>query len=176
MSSLERWRWVPGHRGDHSVSSLGRVRTYLISGIASSHLGRRRQRPKICKGTVTKGYRKIYLQGHCVKVAVLVLLAFVGPRPLKPTRHEACHGDGDRSNDHLSNLRWGTRQSNSDDRIRHGTVPRPKNSKLNEAQVRGIRRRHARGETYKQLALRYGFTDATSMSAIVRGKCYAWVK
>lgn len=46
-----------------------------------------------------------------------VLLAFVGPRP---DGMEACHGDGDCTNDSADNLRWDTHSSNMYDRKRHG--------------------------------------------------------
>jgi hypothetical protein len=49
----------------------------------------------------------------------LVLEAFVGPRP---AGHEAAHGDGDKTNNALANLRWATPKENAADRYRHGTV------------------------------------------------------
>lgn len=48
----------------------------------------------------------------------LVLLAFVGP---PPDGMEACHNDGNRWNNHLTNLRWDTRKSNHADQFKHGT-------------------------------------------------------
>ncbi len=51
------------------------------------------------------------------KVHILVLEAFVGPRPLGL---EGCHDDGDPANNRLTNLRWDTPSSNAVDRVRHG--------------------------------------------------------
>lgn len=51
-------------------------------------------------------------------VHVLVLDAFVGPRP---KGMEACHNDGDGTNNKLSNLRWDTHKANIQDSISHGT-------------------------------------------------------
>ena len=51
-------------------------------------------------------------------VHILVLCAFLGPRPVGLL---ACHGDGDTSNNALSNLRWDTHANNVLDRRRHGT-------------------------------------------------------
>jgi len=51
----------------------------------------------------------------------LVLATFVGPCP---EGHVAYHGDGDRSNNDLANLRWDTPQANADDTLRHGTRAR----------------------------------------------------
>ena len=56
-----------------------------------------------------------------VGVHILVLLAFVGPRP---DGLECRHLDGDPANNHPSNLRWGTSKDNADDRRRHGTQTR----------------------------------------------------
>lgn len=47
----------------------------------------------------------------------LVLTAFVGPRP---ATLEGCHRDGNRANNTLVNLYWGTRSDNQRDRVRHG--------------------------------------------------------
>lgn len=47
----------------------------------------------------------------------LVARAYIGRRPT-PT-HEVLHGDGDVSNNHVSNLRYGTRSENALDRERH---------------------------------------------------------
>jgi hypothetical protein len=50
------------------------------------------------------------------------MLAFVGPRPAPDI--EVLHGDGNGSNNRLSNLRYGTVQENAEDRELHGTVCR----------------------------------------------------
>lgn len=52
----------------------------------------------------------------------LVLEAFVGPRP---PGMEACHADGNKTNNALSNLRWDTKRANELDAIRLGTRPDP---------------------------------------------------
>jgi hypothetical protein len=48
---------------------------------------------------------------------ILVLEAFVGPRP---AGMEGCHWDDDPTNNHLSNLRWDTRSANARDAVRNG--------------------------------------------------------
>lgn len=54
------------------------------------------------------------------RCAVLVLEAFVGPRP---AGMKACHDNkGIRSDDHLRFLRWGTATENMADMRKHGTV------------------------------------------------------
>jgi hypothetical protein len=53
-------------------------------------------------------------------VARLVLGGFVGPCP---PGQEACHENGDRSDNRLTNLRWDTPSNNNLDKHRHGTMP-----------------------------------------------------
>jgi hypothetical protein len=69
-----------------------------------------------------KGYLQVYLSmgnGTHIRRRVhqLVLDAFVGPCPIG---FEACHADGVRRNNALSNLRWDTPENNWLDRKRHG--------------------------------------------------------
>lgn len=116
MSTYEVWRPIPGYTG-YEVSTLGRVR------------GRDRMvraRPgyeRFVKGTVHvgavdgNGYRQVNLAGKTVRVHLLVLLAFSGPRP---DGLEACHNNGDPLDNRLANLRWDTRLENMRDVVRHG--------------------------------------------------------
>lgn len=62
----------------------------------------------------TDGYMLVSLmhddgRKRTVRVHTVVLLAWIGPRPLA---HEGCHVDGDRHNNAASNLRWATRETN----------------------------------------------------------------
>ena len=76
-------------------------------------------------------------------VAPLILSAFVSQRP---QGQQVCHGVKGSMNDSLDNLCWGTTQKNhGDDKLRDGTLMRGQrncNVKLNELQVRIIRRSH----------------------------------
>jgi hypothetical protein len=102
------------------------------------------------------------------KIHRLVLESFVGPCP---EGHVACHGDGDRSNNDLSNLRWDTPQANADDTLRHGTRAmgsRCGAAKLTEDEVREIRRRRTEGVTMSELARRYGVTRENVLAIIHR--------
>lgn len=57
-----------------------------------------------------------------VAVHRLVALAFLPPRPTK--EHQIRHLDGNRTNNHASNLAWGTVAENAADRDMHGTTAR----------------------------------------------------
>jgi hypothetical protein len=96
------------------------------------------------------------------RVHRLVLETFVGPCP---DGMEALHEDDDPTNNHISNLRWGTRQQNREDMIRNRRLP----TKLSVAQVREIRKSRQDGETLASIARRYGVSKST-VSEIARYK------
>jgi len=91
----------------------------------------------------TYGYHVVNLyhdgERHAQYVHRLVLLTFDRPSE----EGEMCrHLDGDPSNNHIDNLKWGTSKENQLDRVRHGTDCRGSdhyNAKLTEDQVFEIR-------------------------------------
>ena len=114
--------WLPiEHFPGYEVSSLGRVRSYYGSG----GRGELREDFRLLKPSASKD--KLYLRVTLLqdgkskpyRIHTLVLTTFVGPKPTP--QHVGCHGDGDHTRNHLSNLRWGTAQDNADDRKKHGT-------------------------------------------------------
>jgi len=117
----ERWLPVVGYERLYEVSDLGRIRS--LDRVTRTNQFRVGKVLACSIDRASTGYRyaRLSKDGVCVKVNihVLVLTAFVGPRP--SPRHEACHDDGDRTNAALSNLRWDTPEANHADRIRHGT-------------------------------------------------------
>jgi hypothetical protein len=87
-----------------------------------SEYGHLRRKGKVRKPYLqADGYLVYCLMGHKTrKVHQLVLEAFVGP---KPEGGVCRHLDGNRTNNHITNLRWGTRSENSKDRWDHGRGP-----------------------------------------------------
>ena len=87
----------------------------------------------------------------------LVLEAFVGPCP---EDMEACHNDGNMSNNSISNLRWDTRKNNRQDALRSGTFPvgtDHANCGLRPQDVRMIIYMYRTGEfTQREIAEVYG--------------------
>lgn len=100
----------------------------------------------------------------------LVLEMFVGPCP---AGHIACHRNGDRLNNALTNLYWGTHQTISDDAVRHGTKARGErlHSKLTEAEVVQIRRLRTEGQSMRVIADRFEVSES-NVRAIVRGRTW----
>lgn len=120
-SATENWKPVVGFEGLYEVSDQGRVRSLDHSTTGKD--GRtRRYKGRVLVGSVdSSGRIQVVLskegKGHYRRVHRLVLEAFVGPCP---PGYEGCHWDDDRSNNHLSNLRWDTSSANSMDLVRNG--------------------------------------------------------
>lgn len=118
---IERWAPIPGYDGMYEASTLGRIRSYN-----TSHPGIRASEPRLLKQRLNaRGYYWVPLREpdttrHSRPTHCLVLEAFAGPRP---PEHEACHGDGSRTNNRLDNLRWDSRTANMLDKHIHGRWP-----------------------------------------------------
>jgi len=160
--AAEVWADVPGFDGLYQVSSLGVVRS-LPRSTATGVLGGRILKPHAERN----GYLRIALSrgGETTRYSVhrLVLLAFAG-YPAEGL--EARHLDGNRKNNHLSNLAWGSRSENAHDRVRHGTNSnntgeRHPNSRLTDGQSIAIRRQRARGASLAELSAAFGVSKPT---------------
>ena len=157
----EEWRPIQGWPG-YEVSSLGRVRSFKWAS--------RRRRgweinidrgSRLLKPCVRNGYPSVLLcdveRGRSWKsVHVLVLEAFVGPRP---EGKQGAHGDGDRERNHLSNLRWASPSENNADKLKHGTHQCGEaigTAKLTRRTVASIRSARDAGARVRHLAKKYG--------------------
>lgn len=117
----ERWLPAKGYEGFYEVSNYGRVKS-LERVVPHARWGQRRLSGRILKDCANgTGHRFVSLWKDKTRskkyVHRLVLEAFVGDAP---EGHEACHIDDLPANNHLSNLRWGTRSDNLLDRTRNG--------------------------------------------------------
>lgn len=150
----EDWAVVPSQK-KYSVSSNGLVRFDAKSNIRTPQLS-------------ATGYAFItFASGPAGKpvfwpVHKLVMEAFAGP---KPDGAQICHADGNRLNNRLSNLRYGTAKDNAADRDWHGMTRRGVtngNAKLrDQAFIDEIRSRYARGGvTQYELADEFGVSQA----------------
>lgn len=118
----------------------------------------------------------------CVYVHILVLEAFIGPRP--SPKSYALHQDGSRDNNHIDNLRWGSQKENVSDSKQHGTFsPPPRTqakgeqngqSKLKEVDIPEIRNLFASGITQREIAELFGVKPAT-ISSIIRKGSWSWL-
>lgn len=171
VEAVENWKPIPGYPR-YEASSIGRVRTSF------DRLGRQLAEPRILAQSKTKkGYLRVALTNadgerhHFVQR--LVLTAFVGPR--NPGQ-EACHNNGDRSDNRAENLRWDTRKNNHADKAKHGTDQigsRHPRSLLTEFEVAAIAT-HKGWLTGTHLAEVYGVTP-DCISRIQTGRAWKHV-
>lgn len=179
LDAAERWMQVPGRDGIYEVSNCGRVRSRERT--VRYRDGRRRRYPGELVATnpdKVDGYVRVSLrcmgkQEKCY-LHTLVLTAFIGPAA---EGEECCHRDGDRANNRLDNLRWGTPKENAADKLKHGTQPRGEqapNAVLTEAIVRKIRDEVSKGQSKRSTARRLGVRYGTLM-AVVSGRTWTHV-
>lgn len=158
---MSEWRTVPGWER-YYVSNEGGVfdainRTMLQIGDY--------QRVVLYKSRVRSGRK--------VSPGRLVLEAFVGPCP---EGMECCHWDDNRLNNHISNVRWGTRGDNITDAYRNGRGDKSgeKNgcavmTEANVLEAIELRKTDVKAWPYYRLGERYG-VSAQAVFAAVKGK------
>lgn len=108
----------------------------------------------------------------------IILQSFVGPCP---DNMEACHYNGIKDDNRLSNLRWDTKIGNREDGRRLGEIARGEqrfNSKITESDARYLKDRFAsRPVPTKEVAAeskRMGVATQTAL-AIIYGRSWVWL-
>lgn len=170
--SATLWRTVPGYPA-YEVSVDGIVRR--CQGFRC-----RRAHRVLVPFIRPNGYAQVilYRDGRRQRFGVhqLVALAFLGPKP--SSLHQVAHLDGQRLNNHVSNLAWLLPIENDAHKDLHGTRLRGSqihSAKLVEAQVLLIRQALAVGIRQCALAQTYGVSDST-VSLIARAKTWRHVQ
>lgn len=133
---------------------------------------------KLRPGLASNGYLTVCLSGRSQDGKVirrtfclhkLMLDGFVGTQK----KGTVCrHLDGNKLNNNLDNLIWGTYQENTEDSRLHGTLvlgEKAVNGKLTKSKVLEIRRRYAAGGIYQyQLAKEYKIHQVTVSEIVTR--------
>lgn len=174
---MTEWRAVLGYEGLYEVSDTGEIRSvphfsvinrpgYSGRWFPARVLNQRIRRRYLSVGLFRAGHKKSW------SVHTLVCDAFHGPR--RPGM-EVRHLDGDRRNNAASNLRWGTKQENEDDKLRH--CRRPLGAALNR-KVLTIEKVHAilamEGRaTLKEISREVGCGLATAHH-VLTGRTWGW--
>ena len=167
-----KWIDVPGWESRYQVSEHGFVRSKdMVVNAKGSKTAVRRGR-MLTLVRKNNGYLCVTLTNGVdrpqIAIHRLVARAFIGECPIGL---HVLHGDGNKSNNHHLNLRYGTPADNHDDTLSHGnrlmgdTHPL---SKLKENDVRYIRESELLGT---ELALKFNVSSA-HISAIRRNR--AW--
>jgi hypothetical protein len=182
---MREWRDVVGYEGFYEVSDDGQVRS-ITRTFMRPHAKAKRSVLYTYRGALMKhwinhvgGVPMVTLNANTRKLSIavhrLVLMAFVGPCP---DGMEACHYDGNPTNNHLSNLRWDTALANQEDKRRHGRMSlgeRNSFAKLTNEQVRLIKVRIRAGEKLRRIADDYSVTPE-AIGLIKAGKNWAWLE
>ena len=175
--STEVWKDIPNYEGSYQVSDMGRVRS--VDRIVTDKDGRvRKFKGRVLKlGVNISGYEYLTLSngGRCNAKTVhrLVLGTF---KPHVNMEHlEVNHMDGNKLNNHLTNLEWVTRLDNM--LHAHGTGlinikgERNPNAKFSKVDILEILERLDTGESQRDIALDYA-VGCTTISNINAG--YTW--
>ena len=119
--TVEQWRPVVGYEGLYEVSDQGQIKR--VEGRVWNRRGFwiTRKEGVLRPGTDSDGYLIVGLCKGGVrktkKIHQQVLLAFVGSCP---SGHQTRHLNGERKDNRLVNLSWGTHAENMADIERHG--------------------------------------------------------
>lgn len=125
----EIWEEVKGYEGLYEVSNFGRVRSLdrVIPQMYHGKIFDRKMKGKMLNPVTTHdGYLTVHLsnKGHkIVKVHRLVAIAFIPNTELKETVN---HKDGNKKNNHVSNLEWCSRDENFSHAYNTGLLKWPK--------------------------------------------------
>lgn len=166
----EIWKAVVGFEGRYEISDRGRVRS-LDRVVSFSYRGKivhQKRSGQILKSFAQKSghlHLKLGQDSGQQYVHILVLKAFVGPRPAGLV---GCHNDGKTDNNTPRNLRWDTQLSNIADQEKHGTRLRGSSkieSRLNEDKVREIKRLRGR-ISQAAIAKKFGVGKSTVQAAL----------
>lgn len=154
--TTERWAAIPGFE-PYQASSHGRIRG--DNGILATTINPRTGRE--CVTLWNSGSPKT------LTVHRMVLMAH---EPTDDTSLEVCHRNGDKTDNRLANLRWGTRSENQQEKVRHGSRGGPQ--KLTAQRAQEIKNARKTGLTQQAVADRFGISRPL-VSLIENGKVWA---
>jgi hypothetical protein len=164
------WRPVPGWVGLYEVSDAGEVRSLPRHG---------------CKGRMLRfgrshnGYPTVTFSAdgrrHTRTLHRVVAEVFLGPLP---RGMQTLHIDGDKNNNAVANLRYGTQSENERDKVRHGTqynaikthCPRdheytPENTRIDKKGSRSCKTCHRERNQRARLAARQAAAQPERLAA-----------
>jgi hypothetical protein len=161
--AMENWLQVVGFEGLYEVSDLGRVRSVPRLDVNKVPRGGIFMKLRECPvhHYITVKLTKNGKSKLC-KVHRLVLEAFRRPSKVGEI---SLHGDDVKSNNSLTNLRWGTSKENKKDAALNGRIARGENNggggKLTENKVRQIRALISKGIKPTKIAERMNVSACT---------------
>ena len=156
----EIWNPIIGHELYYAVSNHGRVKR--IADGEGTRAGK-----ILNPSPAGNGYLIVNLNGKSLCVHQAVLIAFVGTcLPGMVCRHL----DGNKTNNNIRNLAWGTRSENEADKVAHGKSNRGErqgNAKMNASDIVEMwNLRASSRKTFKEIANMYGYQEDTVRHAL----------
>jgi hypothetical protein len=175
----EEWRDMPGFEGLYQVGNQGRMRNHPNSRGKGRTPGAMVQpRKSGWKGQylvyrLWKGNKEKAIYAHRA-----VLIAFVGEPPGK--NYQANHKDGNKHNNHVSNLEWVTPLENQKHRYdvlgKHQYGELNGSNKYSEAQIKRVLALYDSGKyTQRQIAEMVGI-DYRYIHSIVHGRAWKYLR
>src|SRR4051812_35058077 len=107
---MTEWRSVVGHEGAYEVSDDGQGRSIDRTMITVRGVRLPLKGQPLRPALASHGYLTVNLGKKSTYIHRAVAEAFLGPAP--SADHQVCHNDGSKTNNAVSNLRWGTRSDN----------------------------------------------------------------
>lgn len=153
----EIWKAIPEYEHLYVASNLGQIK--------------RVDKDRLMTQTPDKdGYFTVRLskqnKAKTFRVSRLILSAFKGAPKSKA---EALHLNHERTDNRISNLMWGTRQQNEDQKIAAGR--QNPWTKLSKKQVADIRKLRQKGSTLKEIGAIFN-THFSNVSLICKGQTH----
>lgn len=166
----EEWLPVPDTDNKYLISNYGRLKSFIIDKTEGQILKCAPVKGfKVGQITTSKGRERFYIH----KLTAEVWL----PRPSNEHVH-VTHKDGNRANNHISNLKWVTRDYllkifAESSRLATKNGP-PRNSKLNERDVQLLKSMIERGVTQAKIAKLFRISEM-QVTRIKRGENWGHV-
>jgi hypothetical protein len=174
----EVYRAIPGHP-HYEVSDHGNVRSVTheqtLRGRGGSIYTRTKRGRALKQSNHSVGYLQVNLSPAGTRLAhALVMLAFVGPPPADQPWIN--HKDGDKTNNHLSNLEYGTAKWNREHAVHTGLHDGPPGSgKLEADDVLEINNLLKQGRLSQQAIGDLFGVNQRMVSSIKQGRSWQWL-
>lgn len=137
-----------------------------------------RERHKLSQWINSWGYKCVTLfndKNYNIPVHLLMLRCFVGEAP---KGFHCRHLDNNKLNNHIDNLKWGTRSENQKDRLLNNTSNRgsrhgmSKLKEINVLQIRALKRSTTMSN--KDIAKMFDVSETTIIH-IIKGETWSWL-
>ncbi len=174
---MEIWKDIVGYEEYYQISNYGNVKSKdRIVKSKNNSFAKKKGRNK--KAGVTNGYKVVLLSKENKEKGIgvhrLVAMHFI---PNSENKHEVNHKDGDKLNNHYSNLEWATRSENGQHSYDNGLQISRKGSKhhfakINESDVKNMFDLYNKGLSKKEVSKKFKNISYSSVCRILKGRTW----